>query len=41
MKIKVIGYWATTTVVALELLVGGVTDLNHGGTSVVAGEPVV
>ena len=41
MKIKVIGYWATTTVVALELLAGGVTDLIHGGTSVVAGEPVV
>ena len=41
MKMKVIGYWATTTVVALELLAGGVTDLIHGGTSVVAGEPVV
>ena len=41
MKMKVIGYWATTIVVALELLAGGVTDLIHGGTSVVAGEPVV
>ena len=38
---KMIGYWATTAVVALELLAGGVTDLVHGGTSVVAGEPVV
>jgi len=37
MKMKVIGYWTTTTVVALELLAGGVTDLIHGGTSVVAG----
>jgi uncharacterized membrane protein YphA (DoxX/SURF4 family) len=38
---KMIGYWATTAVVALELLAGGVSDLVHGGTSVVAGEPVV
>jgi len=38
---KMIGYWAITAVVALELLAGGVTDLVHGGTSVVAGEPVV
>ena len=41
MKLKVIGYWATTTVIALELLLGGLTDLLHGGTNVVAGEPVV
>src|SRR5258708_19408896 len=40
-KTKVIGYWATTTVIALELLAGGVTDLVHGGTDVVAGQPVV
>jgi uncharacterized membrane protein YphA (DoxX/SURF4 family) len=40
MKMKMIGYWATTTVIALELLAGGVTDLIHGGTSVVAGQPV-
>ena len=29
-KMKVIGYWVTTAVVALELLAGGVTDLVHG-----------
>ncbi len=40
MKLKVIGYWATTAVVAWELLLGGLTDLVHGGTSLVAGEPV-
>jgi uncharacterized membrane protein YphA (DoxX/SURF4 family) len=37
---KLIAYWATTTVVALELLAGGVTDLVHGGTLVVAGDSV-
>jgi hypothetical protein len=41
MKLKMIGYWVTTAVVALELLAGGVTDLFHGTTSVVSGEPVV
>lgn len=40
MNLKVIAYWATTAVVALELLAGGVTDLVHGGTMVVAGPPV-
>jgi hypothetical protein len=30
MDMKMIGYWATTAVVALELLAGGVTDLIHG-----------
>ena len=29
MKTKVIGYWATTIVLALELLVGGEWDLMH------------
>ncbi len=41
MKMKMIGYWATTTVIVLELLAGGLTDLMHGGTDVVAGQPVV
>lgn len=41
MKMKVIGYWATTAVVALELLAGGVTDLVHGPTLLFVGEPVV
>jgi uncharacterized membrane protein YphA (DoxX/SURF4 family) len=40
MKMKGIGYWATTSIVALELLAGGVTDLLHGRTSLVAGQPV-
>jgi uncharacterized membrane protein YphA (DoxX/SURF4 family) len=41
MRWKLIAYWATTAVVALELLAGGITDLAHGGTAVIAGEPVV
>jgi uncharacterized membrane protein YphA (DoxX/SURF4 family) len=41
MKTKVIGYWATTTIVALELLAGGVTDLVHGRTVLFVGPPVV
>ena len=40
MKIKVISYWVTTAVSALELLAGGATDLMHGKTALVAGEPV-
>jgi hypothetical protein len=40
MRPKVIGYWVTTTVIASELLVGGLTDLVHGGTMLVAGQPV-
>jgi hypothetical protein len=41
MNLKVIGYWATTAFAALELLAGGATDLAHGRTAIVAGEPVV
>src|SRR6266567_3848167 len=40
MKMKGIGYWATTSIVELELLAGGMTDLVHGRTSLVAGQPV-
>ncbi|HEX7735421.1 MAG TPA: DoxX family protein [Ktedonobacteraceae bacterium] len=40
MKIKVISYWVTTIFTVLELLAGGVTDLMHGRTALVAGEPV-
>jgi uncharacterized membrane protein YphA (DoxX/SURF4 family) len=40
MNLKVIGYWATTAFTALELLAGGATDLTHGRTALVAGEPV-
>ncbi len=38
---KVIGYWATTIIVTLELLAGGVTDLIHGPALLFAGDPVV
>lgn len=41
MNLKLIGYWATTAFVAFELLVGGLTDLVHGGVMLVAGDPVV
>ena len=41
MKLKLIGYWVTTAALALETLAGGVTDLIHGGTELVAGQPVV
>lgn len=41
MKLKLIGYWVTTAIVAGEQLAGGVTDLIHGGTRVLSGEPVV
>jgi hypothetical protein len=40
MKLKAIGYWATTAFAVLELLAGGATDLAHGRTALVAGEPV-
>lgn len=39
-QLKLIGYWATTILVAFELLLGGVTDLVHGGTGLVSGPPV-
>lgn len=41
MKLKMIGYWATTAAIALETLAGGMTDLIHGREILVAGEPVV
>lgn len=41
MRAKTIGYWATTSFVALELLAGGLTDLVHGREALVAGQPVV
>jgi DoxX-like family len=41
MKSRAIGYWATTTIVALELLAGGATDLVHGRELLVVGNPVV
>ena len=41
LKLKGIGYWATTIIVALELLAGGMTDLIHGPALLFVGEPVV
>ena len=40
MKTKLISYWVTTIFTAHELLAGGVTDLMHGRTALVAGESV-
>jgi uncharacterized membrane protein YphA (DoxX/SURF4 family) len=40
MKLKGIGYWVTTIIVALELLAGGVTDLIHGPALLFVGDPV-
>jgi uncharacterized membrane protein YphA (DoxX/SURF4 family) len=36
-KGKTIGYWAATTLIGLETIAGGVTDLAHGRTSLVSG----
>jgi DoxX-like family len=33
-------YWTTTTIVALEMLAGGIADLTHGRAMLVAGTPV-
>jgi DoxX-like protein len=41
MMTKVIGYWVTTTLIGLETLAGGMTDLAHGRTSLVSGPFVV
>ena len=41
MKTKMIAYWATTIIVVLELLVGGVADLVHGPALLFTGDPVV
>ena len=38
---KMIGYWTTTIIVTLELLVGSVTDLIHGRELLFVGDPVV
>jgi uncharacterized membrane protein YphA (DoxX/SURF4 family) len=40
MKTKMISYWVVTLFITLELLAGGVTDLMHGKTALVAGGPV-
>lgn len=40
MKVRVIFYWITTTMIALETFVGGVMDLTHGRTAVFSGPRV-
>jgi uncharacterized membrane protein YphA (DoxX/SURF4 family) len=40
-RIKLIGYWVATTLIALETLAGGVMDLTHGRTDVFGGTPVL
>ncbi len=40
MKTKLISYWVVTIFTALELVAGGVTDLMHGKTALVAGGSV-
>jgi hypothetical protein len=41
MKAKLIIYWVTTMLIALETLAGGVVDLAHGRTNVFSGPLVV
>jgi hypothetical protein len=41
MNMKVIGYWAATSIVIFELVVGGLTDLVHGRTVLLVGPSVV
>jgi hypothetical protein len=40
MTTKMVAYWAVTLPIALETLVGGVTDLVHGKAILVSGPPV-
>jgi len=40
MTTKTVAYWAATLLIAIETLVGGVTDLIHGKAILVAGAPV-
>ena len=41
MKIRAIGYWIATILIALETLAGGIVDLTHGRTGVFSGPHVV
>jgi hypothetical protein len=41
LKAKLIIYWVTTMLIALETLAGGVVDLAHGRTNVFSGPLVV
>jgi hypothetical protein len=37
-RLKTIGYWTATSLVAFELLVGGTADLVHGPILLFAGD---
>ena len=41
MNMKLIGYWTATSIVAFELVIGGVTEVVHGREVLVVGDPVV
>lgn len=41
MRIKSIGYWVATTIIALETFAGGLIDLTNGREAIFAGRPVV
>jgi hypothetical protein len=40
MKIKLVLYWTTTILIALETLAGGLVDLTHGRTQIFSGPHV-
>lgn len=40
MTTKMVAYWVITVLIALETLMGGITDLVHGRAILVAGPPV-
>jgi len=37
MKAKMLMYWVTTALIALETFAGGITDLMHGRTNLISG----
>jgi hypothetical protein len=41
MRIRLIVYWVTTALIALETFAGGIVDLTHGRTNVISGPLVV
>lgn len=41
MSARIISYWITTVLIALETFAGGIVDLLHGRTNVFSGPPVV
>jgi DoxX-like family len=40
-NVKSVVYWIATTLIALETLAGGATDIAHGRATLVTGTPVV